>query len=50
MGPLKCYEVEKGGGRVSDFPEKNISKMYGSTLLALRGGRWVSNFQKESIP
>ena len=27
-----------GGGRVSDFPEKRVTKMYGSTLLALRGG------------
>ena len=27
-----------GGGRVSDFPEKNVTKMYGSTL---RGGGWV---------
>ena len=27
-----------GGGRVSDFPEKGITKIYGSTLLALRGG------------
>ena len=26
-----------GGGRVSDFPEKSVTKMYGSTLLALRG-------------
>ena len=29
-----------GGGRVSDFPKKSVTKMYGSTLLALRGG-WV---------
>ena len=27
-------------GRVSDFPEKSVTKMYGSTLLALRAG-WV---------
>ena len=27
-----------GGGKVSDFPEKSVTKMYGSTLLALRGG------------
>ena len=32
-------------GRVSDFFEKSVGKMYGSTLLALRGGRWVSNIQ-----
>ena len=38
-----------GGGRVSDFPEKSNTKMYGSTLLVLRGerGGWVSNFQKK---
>ena len=35
-----------GGGKVSDFPEKNATKMYGSTLLGLRGGGLVSNFQK----
>ena len=28
-----------GGGRVSDFPEKTVTKMYGSTLLALRGSQ-----------
>ena len=38
-----------GGGRVSEFPEKNVTKMYGSTLLlALRGGGWVLNLQKKS--
>ena len=29
----------EGGGRVSDFPEKSNTKMYGSTLLVLRGER-----------
>ena len=28
-----------GGG--SAFTEKSVTKMYGSTLLALRGGTWV---------
>ena len=37
------------GGRVSDFPGKNVTKMYGSTLLTSRGGGWVSNFKKEII-
>ena len=37
------------GGRVSDFPEKSVTNMYGSTLLALQGGVWVSNFQKKSV-
>ena len=36
-----------GGGRVSDFPEKSITEMYGSTLLTLRGGGSMSNFQKK---
>ena len=26
---------------MSDFPEKSVTRMYGSTLLALRGGRCV---------
>ena len=26
---------------VSDFPGKSIMKVYGSELLALRGGGWV---------
>ena len=26
-----------GGGGVSAFPENNVPKVYGSTLLALRG-------------
>ena len=38
-----------GGGRVSDFPEKSVTKKYGSTLLVLRGGGWVSNFRGESV-
>ena len=38
-----------GRGRVSDFPEKNVTKMYSLTLLALRGGGRVSNFQKISV-
>ena len=37
-----------GGGMVSDFPE-SITKMYGSTLLALRGDMWVSNLQKKAL-
>ena len=34
-----------GGGGV----RKSITKMYGSTLLALRGGGWGSNFQEKSV-
>ena len=39
-----------GGGGVSAFTEKNVTKMYGSTLLALRGGGCGSNFQEKSVP
>ena len=38
-----------GGGMVSDFLEKSVTKMYGSTLLALRGGGCLSNFQKKAL-
>ena len=38
-----------GGGRVSGFLEKSITKMYGSKLLTLEGGGWVSNFQKKAL-
>ena len=31
-----------GGGWVSAFPEKSVTKVYSSTLLALRGGGWRS--------
>ena len=38
-----------GGGGVSAFPERSVTKVYGSTLLALRGGGWGSNFQEKSV-
>ena len=38
-----------GGGGVSAFPEKSVTKVYGSTLLTLRGGGWGSNFQEKSV-
>ena len=38
-----------GGGRVSDCAGESVTKMYSSTLLALRGGGWVSNLQKASV-
>ena len=37
-GPFRCYVMQSvvGGGRVSDFLEKSVTKMYGSwSLLAL---------------
>ena len=30
-----CYVTQLGGGRVSDIPEKSVTKVYGSTLLDL---------------
>ena len=31
------------------FLEKSITNMYGSTLLAFRGGAWVSNSYKKNV-
>ena len=39
----------RGGGGGSAFPEKSVTKVYGSTLLALRGGGWGSNFQEKAL-
>ena len=44
----KCYVTHLGVG-VSAFPEKSVMKVCGSTLLALRGGGWGSNFQKKAL-
>ena len=38
-----------GGEGVSAFKEKSVTKMYGSTLLALRGGGRGSHFQEKSV-
>ena len=32
---------------MSAFPEKSVTNVYGSTLLALRGGGWGSNSQEK---
>ena len=42
-GPFKCY-VTQWGCQISQ--KKSITKVYGSTLLALRGGGWGSKFQE----
>ena len=39
----------RGGGGGSAFPEKSVTKVYGSTLLALRWGGWGSNLQEKSV-
>ena len=49
FGTIQVLRNALGGGRVSDFLGKSVTKMYGSTLLALRGGGWVSNFQEKSV-
>ena len=40
LGVIQVLRNAVGGGRVSNFTEKSVTKMYSSTLLALRGG-WV---------
>ena len=42
-------ELGVTGGGVSAFPEKSVTKVYGSTLLALRGGGWGSNSQEKAL-
>ena len=48
LGPFKCYVTPWGWVGVS-FPGKSVTKVYGSTLLALRGGGWGSNSLKKSV-
>ena len=36
-------------GGVSAFPEKNVTKVYGSTLLALRGDGWGGTSRKKEL-
>ena len=43
-GPFKCYVMQWG---VSDFPEKTVTRMYGSTLFVLRGGGWIRISRKK---
>ena len=38
-----------GGGRVSNFPGKSGTKVYGSMLLALRGGGGGPNSRKKAL-
>ena len=48
QGAIKCYVTQMGWG-VSTFPGKSVTNVYGSMLLALRGGGWGSNFQTKSV-
>ena len=45
LGAIQVLRNVVGGGQISW--EKSVTKKYGSTLLALRGGGWESNFQKK---
>ena len=49
LGAIQVLCNAVGGGRASDFPEKSVTKMYRSTLLELRGGGCVSNFQEKAL-
>ena len=46
---LRNAIVGGGGSGASNFQKKTVTKVYGSTLLALRGGGWVSNFRGKSV-
>ena len=48
MGAIQVLRNAVGGGRVSEFPEKSVTKMYGSTLFPLRGGVGVK-FPEKSV-
>ena len=49
LGAIQVLRNAVGSGRVSDFPEKNVTKIYGSTLLALRGGGWGVDYQEKRV-
>ena len=50
IGAIQVLRNAMGrGGWVSAFPEKCVTRMYSSTLLALRGDGWVSKFQEQRV-
>ena len=49
LGAIQVLRNAMGGGWVSAFSEKSVTKMCGSTLLALRGGGWGSNSLEKSV-
>ena len=49
LGAIQVLRNAVEGGRVSDIPKKSVTKRSASTLLVLRGGGWVSNFQKKVL-
>ena len=49
IGTIQVLRNAVGGGGVSAFPEKSVTKVCGSTLLSLQGAGWGSNFQENSV-
>ena len=48
-GPFKSYIMQWGRGVRESNSLKKVTKVYGSMLQALRGGEWVSIFQKKVL-
>ena len=44
-----CVLVTQRGWGCKILRGKRVTEVYGSTLLALRGGGWVSNVQENSV-
>ena len=49
LGAIQVLCNADGGGGVSNLSGKSVTKVYGSTLLALLGGGWGSKFQEKSV-
>ena len=49
LGAIRVLRNAVGGGWVSYFPEESVTKMYSSTLLALRGGWAGVEFPEKSV-
>ena len=49
LGAIQGLRNAVGGEGMSAFPEKNVTKVHGSTLLPLREGGWGSNFQEKTL-
>ena len=48
-GAIQVLRNAVGVGWVSAFLERSVTEVYGSKLLALRGGGWGSNSQEKSV-
>ena len=50
LGAIQVLRNARGvGGCQISRPENSVTKVYASMLLALRGGGWVSIFQKKRV-